>query len=135
MKSVVDAFGWIEIFVGSEKGRKAKEILEQSDEIYTPDTAMAEVARKYCMEGAEERTTQARLEVIAKASDIVPIDIKLALEAEKCYARLTREAKKKGLTTPSLSDAIPLGTARILKARILTGDEHFKNLPETIWMK
>lgn len=135
VKIVVDACAWIEIFIGSERGKRAKEILEQADEVYTPDTVMAEVARKYCREGAEERTTQARLEIIAKASDIVPIDIKLALEAARCYTRLTREAKRKDLTTPSLFDAIPLAAARLLKAKILTGDEHFKNLPETIWVK
>lgn len=135
MKIVVDAYAWIEIFIGSERGKRAKEILEQADEVYTPDTVMAEVARKYCREGAEERTPQARLEIIAGASDIVLIDIKLALEAAKCYTRLAREAKRRRLATPSLFDAIPLAAARLLKAKILTGDEHFRNLPETIWMK
>lgn len=135
MKIVVDAYAWIEIFIGSERGKRAKEILEQADEVYTPDTVMAEVARKYCREGAEERTTQARLEIIAGASDIVLIDIKLALEAAKCYTRLAREAKRRRLATPSLFDAIPLAVARLLKAKILTRDEHFRNLPETIWMK
>ena len=135
MKIVVDAYAWIEIFIGSERGKRAKEILEQADEVYTPDTVMAEVARKYCREGAEERTTQARLEIVAGASDIVLIDIKLALEAAKCYTRLAREARRRRLATPSLFDAIPLAVARLLKAKILTGDEHFRNLPETIWMK
>jgi predicted nucleic acid-binding protein len=46
-----------------------------------------------------------------------------------------REAKKEDFTTPSLFDAIPLAAARLLRAKILTGDEHFRNLPETIWMK
>jgi predicted nucleic acid-binding protein len=135
VKIVVDAYAWIEIFIGSERGKRAKEILEQADEVYTPDTVMAEVARKYCREGAEERTPQARLEIIAGASDIVLIDIKLALEAAKCYTRLAREAKRRRLATPSLFDAMPLAAARLLKAKILTGDEHFRNLPETIWMK
>jgi predicted nucleic acid-binding protein len=135
VKIVVDAYAWIEIFIGSERGKRAKEILEQADEVYTPDTVMAEVARKYCREGAEERTTQARLEIVAGASDIVLIDIKLALEAAKCYTRLAREARRRRLATPSLFDAIPLAVARLLKAKILTGDEHFRNLPETIWMK
>jgi len=135
VKIVVDACAWMEIFIGSERGKRAKETLEQADEVYTPDTVMAEVARKYCREGAEEQTTQARLEIMTKASDIVPIDIKLALEAAKCYTRLTREAKRRKLATPSLFDAIPLAAARLLKAKILTGDEHFKNQPETIWME
>jgi len=28
-----------------------------------------------------------------------------------------------------------LGVARVLKAKVVTDDEHFKNLPETIWLE
>jgi predicted nucleic acid-binding protein len=35
---------------------------------------------------------------------------------------------------PSLFDAILLATARTLGAKLLTGDEHFKGIDETIWI-
>ena len=38
-------------------------------------------------------------------------------------------AKKYKLNTPGLFDAIILATCRLLEAKIVTGDEHFKNLP------
>jgi hypothetical protein len=34
---VIDSYAWIEHFIGSEKGREVKEIMENADEVYTPD--------------------------------------------------------------------------------------------------
>ena len=56
------------------------------------------------------------------------------MEAAKCYLELAKLAKESKLNTPSLFDAIVLGTSRLLESKIVTGDEHFKNLPETIWI-
>jgi predicted nucleic acid-binding protein len=133
-KIVIDAYAWIEFFVGSEKGVEVKQILENADEIYTPGTVLAEIARKYIREGADEKTVDARLEVIASASNITPIDVGIALEAARCYLELVTCAKKSKLNSPSLFDAVVLATGRLLKSRIVTGDEHFKNLSETLWV-
>jgi len=134
VKIVIDAYAWIEVFLGSERGRKVKEILEQADEVYTPDTVLAEIARKYLREGADERTTDARLETITTASNVTQIDIKVALEAARCYTQLVTNARKGKLKSPSLFDAIVLAAGRVVKAKIVTGDEHFRNLPETVWI-
>jgi predicted nucleic acid-binding protein len=134
VKIVVDAYAWIEVFLGSEKGRKVKEILERADEVFTPDTVLAEIARKYLREGADERTTDARLETITTASNVTQIDAKVALEAARCYRQLAANARKCKLKSPSLFDAIVLAVGRVVKAKIVTGDEHFRNLPETVWI-
>ena len=103
-------------------------------ESYTPGTVMAEIARKYTREGADQQTVTKRLKTIIEASDITQINIDVALESAKCYTELNEKAKHEGLRAPSLFDALVLATARVLKAKVITGDEHFKNLPETIWM-
>jgi predicted nucleic acid-binding protein len=131
---VIDAYAWVELFLGSEKGLRVKELLGDADEIYTPGTVLAEIACKYIREGADEKTVNLRLNAIASASNVTQVDSELALEAAKCYAELSTYAKKSKLNTPSLFDAIVLATGRILKAKILTGDEHFKNQPETVWI-
>ena len=61
MKIVVDAYAWIEIFIGSEEGKRAKENIEQASEAYTPDTVLAEVARKYLREGMKQETIDENL--------------------------------------------------------------------------
>ena len=134
MKIVIDTYAWIEFFMGSEKGRRVKEIVESADEVYTPGTVLAEIARKYVREGADDKMVDARLEVITAASNIAHVDAKLALEAARCYLELAAKARKSKLNVPSLFDAIVLATGRLLKSKIVTGDEHFRNLPETVWV-
>jgi len=134
VKIVVDSYAWVEIFIGSQKGDQAKEIITKAYEIYTPDIVLAEVARKYLREGMTETTIVKRLTSITEASNIVPIEVSIAVEAAKSYEELKRLIKQKRLTEPSLFDAIVLAVTRTLKAKVLTGDEHFKNFPETIWI-
>ncbi len=133
-KIVIDAHAWIEFFIGSEEGRRVKELLENADEIYTPGIVLAEIARKYSLEGADEKTVEARLQSIVSASDIAHLDVGIAMEAGRCHSELTSTAKKSRLIAPSLFDAIVLGTGRALRSKIITGDEHFRNLSETIWV-
>ena len=134
MKIVVDTYAWIELLIGSEKGKKVKELIENAEEVYTPSTVLAETARKFLREGTDEKTITMWLEIITAASVITQIDSTTALEAAKCHIELAKKAKISKQNTPSLFDAIVYATARINQCKILTGDEHFKNLPETIWI-
>jgi predicted nucleic acid-binding protein len=134
VKIVIDSYAWIELFIGSAKGRRVKEIFESADEVYTPDTALAEIARKYIREGIEDKIINVRLEQIVGASNIAYLDAKLALESAKCYMELADNARKNKLNAPSLFDAIVLATGRSLEAKIVTGDEHFRLLDETVWI-
>jgi len=134
VKIVIDAYAWIEFFTGSKKGRRVKEMLENADEVYTPDTVLAELARKYVREGADDKTVEARLETMSAASNISNINAELALEAARCYLELAAKARETKLNLPSLFDAIVLATGRTLESKIVTGDEHFRNLSETLWV-
>ena len=134
MKIVIDTYAWVELLIGSEKGKKVKELIENADEVYTPSTVLAETARKFLREGTNEKTITMWLEIITAASVITQIDSTTALEAAKSQLELAKKAKISKQNTPSLFDAIVHATARINQCKILTGDEHFKNLPETIWI-
>ena len=132
---MIDSYAWIEHFIGSEKGRKVDEIIANADEVYTPDTVLAEIARKYLREGIDLQTIEQRLNKVVEASNIICIDAKIAENAANCYLELEANAKKLKLDRPSLIDAIVLATGRLLKSNVLTGDQHFKNLEETIWIE
>jgi len=58
VKIVIDTYAWIELLIGSEKGQKAKELIENAEEAYTPGTVLAETARKFLREGADEKNNQ-----------------------------------------------------------------------------
>ena len=132
---MTDSYAWIEHFIGSEKGRKVDEILANADEVYTPDIVLAEIARKYIREGIDPQIVDRRLNIIVEASNIICIDAKLAGTAAKCYFELETNAKKLKLNCPSLFDGIVLAAARISRSKVLSGDQHFKNLPDTLWIE
>jgi len=134
VKIVVDTYAWIELLLGSEEGKKVSETLENADEVYTPSVVLAETARKFLREGSDEKTITESLDLITSTSTITQINSTLALEAAKCQSELSERAKMSRQNTPSLFDAIVLATARRNMCKILTGDEHFKDLPETIWL-
>jgi predicted nucleic acid-binding protein len=134
VKIVIDTYAWIELLIGSEKGKKVKELIENAQEAYTPSIVLAEIARKLLREGTDEKTISMWLEIIIAASVIIQIDSSTAIEAAKCYLELAKKAKVTKQNTSSLFDAIVQATAKINQCQILTGDEHFRNLPETIWI-
>ena len=41
MKIVVDAYAWIEVFLGSETGQRAKSIIEEAEGVLTPGTVLS----------------------------------------------------------------------------------------------
>jgi predicted nucleic acid-binding protein len=134
LKIVIDSYAWIELFTGSANAKKVSEILANADELYTPDIIFAEVARKYTRDSVDDDIIHTRLQQISDNSKIVFLEPKLAFESAKCYPEMERSARKNKINTPSLVDAIVLATARMFKAKVLTGDQHFKSLPETIWI-
>jgi len=131
---VVDSYAWIELFTGSDKGEKVRKYMERSEEIYTPDIVLAEVARKYLRENVSEEIVRNRLAAIEEVSEISSIDGETALEAAKCYAELLEKSRREKLRDPSLFDAIVLALARRLGARLISGDAHFKGLEEVLWI-
>ena len=135
MKIVADSYAWIEIFSGSATGREAKDSMESADGILTPDTVLAEIARKYLREGFDENVIRKRLATIVETSEQVQITNSVALEAARASLQLEKKAEEEGLEQPSLIDGIVLATARDNQAKVLTGDPHFKGLPETVWLE
>ena len=135
VKIVVDSYAWIEHFLGSEKGRKVDDILENADEVYTPDTVLAEVARKFIREGIEAKTVNEWITQIVDSTKIICVDSKLAVAAAQCYLVMAADARKSRLNVPSLFDAIVLSISKSLNSKVLTGDRHFKDLPETVWLE
>ncbi len=127
----MDAHAWIELFLGGSRGRRVKELLETADSVYTPDTVLAELSRKYLREAVPEKTTRERLAMVQEASHILRITSDLAISASKAYFELSEKAKKARLSSPSLFDGIVLGATRLKEAKVVTGDPHFKDLPET----
>lgn len=134
---VFDSYAWIEYFLGSTSGRVANGYLE-GDEVLTPSIVLAEVSRKYLREGMADSEITKRLNFMTTRSTVVELDADLSLMAAKAYMELCERAKPAGRTggtgAPSLTDGIVLATGRASNAKILSGDLHFKGLPEVVYM-
>lgn len=134
VKIVLDTYAWIEIFIGSDRGRRVLEILEEADESYTPSVVLAEIARKYAREGFDRNFVRERLQLVLDATDIIEVNEEIALESGFAYLELLEKAKARGLSKPSLFDAIVLACARNIGGRLVTGDEHLRGFEEIIWI-
>jgi len=130
MKYVIDSYAWLEYFMGTAAGKKAREILESpSFEKFTPSICLSEIyAKTLRVEGLEK--AEVFRDFIRITTAIVPLDENLAVEAAKIDVEMKKSTPKWGL-----ADSIVLATTRGKQAKVLTGDEHFKNLPEMIWIE
>jgi len=129
MRYVVDSYAWLEYFMGTVAGEKAREIIDSSThEKLTPTICVAEIYVKVLrVEGPEKAELQRAF--IKSRSAIVSLTEEIAIEA----AKIDNEMKKK-VAGWGLADSIVLSTTRKKKAKVLTGDEHFLNLEETIYI-
>ena len=130
MRYVVDSFAWLEYFMGTDAGEKARKIIDSSaDEKLTPTICVAEIYAKVLrVEGLERAELQRAF--IKSRSALVFLTEEISIEA----AKVDVEMKKK-VAGWGLADSIVLGTARRKKAKVLTGDEHFLNMPETTFIE
>lgn len=131
----MDSFAWVELFLGSAKGEKTRRLISEAEEVRTPDIVLAEISRKYHRERLDPRIVGKRLETVSSATIVTEIDTNLAVRTGPTYLELLNKAKRERLNSPSLFDAIILATARQYDSSVVTGDEHFRSLPETIFLR
>jgi len=125
VKIVADAYAWIELFSGTRKGRFVKSKMGEAESVITPDTVLAEIARKCLREGIKAQATLQRLSTILEASEPAYLDEEVAIEEAAAYTQLVKKAKDEGLAKSRLFDALVLAAARKNDARVLIGDRYF----------
>jgi len=130
MRYIIDSYAWLEYFMGTAAGEKARKIIDSSeDEKLTPTICIAEICAKVLRTEGQEKA-EAQRAFIKLRSAVVSLTEEIAVEA----AKVDVEMKKK-IAGWGLADSIVLGTARKRKAKVLTGDEHFLGMPETSFIE
>ncbi|MBI2579039.1 MAG: PIN domain-containing protein [Candidatus Aenigmarchaeota archaeon] len=124
-KYVIDAYAWLEYFDGTPKGEDVKKLVENKEnKIYTASITMAEIVSVI---KRRDRDHEQALNTIPLLSKIFDIDKDICAESGSLHAEIKKEKKNFVLI-----DAFVLAIARKLKAKVVTGDPHFKNLKETV---
>ena len=127
MRYVIDSFAWLEYFMGSPRGKSAKEIIDsKADEKFTPTICVAEVYAK-SLKSEGESMAETRRNFMRDRSAAAPLDEGEAVEAAKIDVARKKEVRRWGL-----ADSIVLATAKELRAKVVTGDAHFEGLQEVV---
>jgi len=125
MRIVFDTYAWIEYFLDTKKGKIVDKYLLEN-EIITPSIVLLELS--YLSEKQGWSISKV-FDFIKLKSSIIGFNNKFILEFGKIY----NDAKKriKGI---GIADCIILTMAKLHNAKILTGDKHFKDFDETIFL-
>ena len=124
-KFVIDAHAWIEYLNGTEKGKKAAEIIEDDkSQNFTSSATVAEVVGKSLKENKDFNIA---LDYINNFSTLVNVTGELSILAGQIHFESKKKSKDFGML-----DAFVVATAKKLNAKILTGDPHFKGFKEAV---
>lgn len=127
-KYVVDAWAWVEYLVGSAFGAKLRDVFdEDGSEVYTCAVTLGEVVSKVASEG---RDVEAAYTMLLSNSQVVNVDEELSKQAGMLHCEMRKTLKDFGL-----ADAYVLATAKKLKAKVLTGNLHFKGVKEAVLIR
>jgi len=121
---VVDSYAWIEYFRGSRAGEKAKGFIE-GGKAATATITVAELREKYTREGWPYFDDD--LLFITVSTAIVNLIKDIAVKAGEINAAMKKKVKGWGM-----ADSITLASAQVAKAKVVTGDKHFKGLKQAI---
>lgn len=122
MTVLVDSWAWIEYFKGSDLVVQAKEIIESSQKILLSAINASEIYHFLLKNRPAE--AEKLIKFVLSSSFVIPVDSSIALKAAKI-----KYDKKIGL-----ADAIVIATAEDNDAKILTGDDDFKNMDNVIYI-
>jgi len=112
----LDSFAWIEYFMGSRRGAQVREYIEGEGPLYTPAICLTEIKSRYLR---ERKDPTSRINLILDRSLIIPINTQIALQA----ADIKQKHKLHTI------DAIVYASSRHKDLTLVTGDQHFKGLP------
>ena len=125
MAIVFDTYAWVEYFNATKKGAIVKKYLE-NEEVITPVIVLLELGYKSDKEGWD---FSKYLSFVRANSKIIGVNERFILTFGKAYNYIKKEIKNIGIT-----DIIIIHTAEMNKAKILTGDEHFKEVDSVIML-
>jgi len=115
---VIDTWSWVEYWRG--RNETVRKYIDGPGEKLTSVITIAELERKF---GRDADEMDAMIREIRQKSRIIPLHADLA----RIAGSVRRDMKEGGI-----GDAIIYATALRHKARVLTGDPHFRVFPDVI---
>jgi len=118
---VLDSWVWVEYWRGN---RTVKPWVEVRSPLFCSTITFAEAVRYFTSQGIDSATILLCLDDIRARSTVVPVDDTIAISAG--YLK-NREVE-------GISDAIILATARAGGHQVVTGDPHFREIEDAVYV-
>ena len=116
---IVDSSGWVEYIGNGAKVDCFAPYLESPDNLLLPSVVVYEVYKKLLREASKGLAEQFVSTVYGFRERLIDLDLELSLLAAKTSLE----------THLAMADAIIYATAHHNRARLITSDAHFANLP------
>jgi len=127
MRFIIDSYAWINYLDGTAGGKKVRKILTENNEIYTLSLNIAEVISRT---KRMKKDVDIAYKAITLNSKVIPISPEIAKQTGVFHAEIRKKIKDFGLV-----DSLILQMAKKLKAKIVTGDQHFRGMKGIIFTK
>lgn len=123
---LLDSFAWMEYFMGSKKGERVKQFVDDNVQLYTCPIVIAEI---YSKSLRTDRNGKVRTDFIMKRCALITIDADIAVNTAEIHAE-----NKAVHSDFGLADAFILACARSRKLKVMTGDIHFAHFEDSIML-
>ncbi len=127
MEYIIDSYAWIEYFIGSKKGEILKRLfIEEKNKFLTVECCLAEI-NGWALRN--DKDFDSLFKLIRANSNISQITEYDWIEAGK--ERFEQRKKQKDF---GLIDAVLLIKQKEINCKIISGDKHFKNLKNIVFL-
>ncbi len=126
---IFDAHAWFEYTLDSPKAERVADLLQSASEAITPASVLAELKESMLRQGIRASVLNRILAYIKSRTTIVVIDSTVAELAGEINFAQKRIMKNWGML-----DSFVYATAKVRHGRVLTGDPHFKQLKDVIYI-
>ncbi len=126
---VFDAHAWVEYALDSPNAELMAEKLSSAQQALTPATVLGELKEAMLRQNIPRQKISAILHYIKNKSTVIDINAEIAEKAGEINFKHKRRTKDWGML-----DSIVYAVAITKKGQVITGDPHFKNLRNTIYI-
>ncbi|MBI2044707.1 PIN domain-containing protein [Candidatus Pacearchaeota archaeon] len=127
MKCIIDSYAWVEYFIGSEKGKVLRKLfLDKNNNFFTVECCLAEI-KGWALRNSKD---------FSKFFEIIKRNSKKLLITEEDWISSAEERFKQRKTQKDfgLIDSIILSKQKELNCKIITGDKHFKEMRDVVFI-
>ncbi len=128
MLYIIDSYAWVEYFIGSKEGEILKKLFSNANNrFFTVECCLAEI-HGWALKNNQNFDNL--LKIIKANSEILETSIENWIDAAK-----ERNIQRKTQKNFGLIDSVILVKQKEINCKIISGDKHFENLKDVIFLE